>query len=93
VVDQTGLSGNYQVSLDLPMDVIRGMARNAGVMMPGPSAAVGGDAGRAPADAASDPTESSIFASVQQMGLKLEPRKLPVELIVIDHLEKTPSEN
>jgi uncharacterized protein (TIGR03435 family) len=94
VVDQTELKGNYQVALDLSMEAISGMARSAGVMMPGALGGGGGDAGRpAPADAASDPSGSSIFASVQQLGLKLEPRKLPVETLVIDHLEKTPAEN
>ncbi|MGA2041573.1 MAG: TIGR03435 family protein [Bryobacteraceae bacterium] len=29
----------------------------------------------------------------EKLGLKLEPRKLPVEMLVIDHLEKKPSEN
>jgi uncharacterized protein (TIGR03435 family) len=94
VVDRTELKGNYQVALDLSMEVISGMARSAGVMMPGRGAAGGGEAGRgAPADAASDPSGTSIFASVQQLGLKLEPRKMPVELIVVDHLEKAPTEN
>jgi len=27
------------------------------------------------------------------MGLKLEARKLPIELIVVDHAEKVPTEN
>jgi uncharacterized protein (TIGR03435 family) len=31
-------------------------------------------------------------ALLEQLGLKLEPRKLPVEFIVIDHIER-PSEN
>jgi uncharacterized protein (TIGR03435 family) len=35
-----------------------------------------------------------IFAAVQsQLGLRLEPKKGPVEMIVIDHIEKTPTEN
>ena len=29
----------------------------------------------------------------EKLGLKLEPRKLPVEMLVIDHIEKKPSEN
>ena len=47
----------------------------------------------APADAASTPSGTSIFNSVQQLGLKLAPRKSPVDTIVIDHLEKMPTEN
>jgi uncharacterized protein (TIGR03435 family) len=91
VVDMTELKGNYQVALDFAMEDLRNMARTAGVMIPGPAA--GGDGGNSPANAASDPSGSSIFASMQQLGLKLEPRKAPVALIVIDHLEKTPTEN
>jgi uncharacterized protein (TIGR03435 family) len=46
-----------------------------------------------PSDAASDPQGPSIFAAMQdQLGLKLEAGKGPVELLVIDHVEK-PSEN
>jgi uncharacterized protein (TIGR03435 family) len=51
----------------------------------------GGDA-KSPDDA-SDPGASSIFRSVQEMGLKLDARKAPLELIVVDHIEKTPTEN
>ena len=41
---------------------------------------------------ASDPG-TSIFESVQKLGLKLEARKSPLDNIVVDHLEKTPTEN
>jgi uncharacterized protein (TIGR03435 family) len=47
--------------------------------------------------AASETTDSSfpsVFTAVQeQIGLKLEPQKVPVEMLVIDHLEKVPTEN
>jgi uncharacterized protein (TIGR03435 family) len=93
VVDMTELKGNYQVTLELSMDVLRNVAKSAGVNIPAQPSA-GGDAGKSPADAASDPSgSSSIFASVQQMGLRLEARKAPIDLIVVDHLEKTPTEN
>ena len=37
---------------------------------------------------------SDLFGAVQsQLGLKLEAKKGPVELVVIDHIEKTPVEN
>jgi len=41
---------------------------------------------------ASNPT-ASMLQTIQQLGLKLQPRKAPVDTIVIDHLEKTPVEN
>ena len=38
-------------------------------------------------------SSGSISNSVQQLGLKLEARKAPIEHIVIDHIEKMPTEN
>ena len=35
----------------------------------------------------------SIFDSLQKLGLKLESRKVPVEIIVVESANKTPSEN
>lgn len=34
-----------------------------------------------------------IFSALQDLGLKLEKRKGPVQILVIDHIEKTPTEN
>jgi uncharacterized protein (TIGR03435 family) len=83
VVDMTQLKGNYQMGLDLSMDDLRNAARSAGVAMPG----------LPPGGGASDPSGSSIFNAVQQLGLRLDPRKAPLEVIVIDRAAKTPSEN
>jgi uncharacterized protein (TIGR03435 family) len=50
---------------------------------------VSGVARRAPADSG-----PSIFAATQeQLGLKLESKKIPVDTMIIDHIERTPSEN
>jgi uncharacterized protein (TIGR03435 family) len=90
IVDMTELKGKYKVALDLTMADMMAMARNAGAMVPG--AAPGGDS-KSPADAASDPAGGSVFTTVAQLGLKLEQKKLPIELLVVDKVEKTPTEN
>jgi len=91
VVDMTGLKGNYQVALDLSLEDLKNVARKAGVAMPGATPA-SADANALPSDAVSDPS-GSVFKSVQQLGLKLEPRKAPMDQIVVDHVEKMPTEN
>jgi uncharacterized protein (TIGR03435 family) len=101
VVDMTELKGTYQVALDLSMADMMNAAKASGMMppggMPGPGlgGGPGGDpGGRGPAIAAgSDAAPSAIFANIQQLGLKLEPRKSPVTTLVIDHAEKMPTEN
>ena len=90
VVDMTGLKGNYEVSVELSMADLMAMARAQGYGGPG-----GGASGGSGAAVASDPGGSgtSAYSAVEKMGLRLEPRKAPVEQLVVDSVEKTPTEN
>ena len=90
IVDMTGLTGKYHVTLDISMQELMNIARAAGAAVP--AAEGGGDASK-PAELASDPGGSSLFATIQTLGLKLEPRKSPMSFIVVDSVEKMPTEN
>ncbi len=77
VVDRTGLKGKYEIKLEWTQE--EGQGR-------GP--ADGPEAAPPP-----DTTGPSLFTALQeQLGLKLESSKGPVEIIVIDRIEK-PTEN
>jgi uncharacterized protein (TIGR03435 family) len=92
VLDMTGIEGNFEISLDVSMEDLIGL-RGLRELMSTAGAQPGGavPSGRNPAPEA-DP-EASIFTAVQQLGLKLESRKAPMEMIVIDKAEKVPTEN
>ena len=77
VLDKTGLTGKYDFKLEWSLDADKGSA-----------AAAGADAATAP-----EPTGPSLFSALQeQLGLRLEPQKAPVETLVIDHVAR-PTEN
>jgi len=86
VVDATKLKGNYQVTLDLPIDAMRGMAFAQKL------ATLAG-LGSFGAPEASTPNMSPIIKSVKDLGLELQSRKAPIETIIVDRVEKTPSAN
>jgi uncharacterized protein (TIGR03435 family) len=79
MVDQTGLEGLFEVESD-------GWAP----MRPRPLAP-----GAEPTTediAMADPTRPTLFMIFERLGLKMEPQRAPVDVFVIDHVEK-PSEN
>lgn len=91
VVDETGLTGHYEVSLNLSLADLIAAARSQGLNMPGGNAGgSGGGTGEA-----SDPggAGSTVYASVEKHGLKLEPKKAVVQQLVVTNAEKTPTEN
>ena len=80
VLDQTGLPGVFEVKLEWSPDLstIKNPAEDKEYQA---------------LESASDPSGLSIFSALQeQLGLKLEARKVPVEFVTIDHVER-PSGN
>ena len=73
VVDQTGLTGRYDVRLRFAPD----------------SAGLSGD----DAPVASDPAPTLFQAVQTQLGLKLERKKLPVDFLVVEYIDRVPTEN
>jgi uncharacterized protein (TIGR03435 family) len=96
VVDMTGLTGKYDFTLTFAPEGGVGLRLPAGIAPPPPPPPPPGEGGPGmPAASAPDSQSSpNLFAALQeQLGLKLEQRKGPVDLLVIDHLEKAPIEN
>ncbi len=86
IVDMTGLKGAYDFTLEFSPEDFRAMmiraAISAGVALPP-------EAHQLLETASGD----SLFSAVQTLGLRLEPRKAPLDVLVIDHVQKTPAEN
>jgi uncharacterized protein (TIGR03435 family) len=90
VQDATGLEGAFDFTLSFST---AGVFNGGG----GRGATLNGNAGPPAGDTptASDPTGAlSIFEAIsRQLGLKLELRKRPVSVLVIDHVEEKPTDN
>jgi uncharacterized protein (TIGR03435 family) len=86
VVDMTDLKGTYDLTLEFTPEEYRTllirMAMSAGVNLPPEVMRL--------LEGASD---EALFKGLQAMGLKLESRKAPLEVLVIDSVSKTPIEN
>jgi uncharacterized protein (TIGR03435 family) len=80
VLDMTGIAGNYDFSLEYSWDELRSLVRTSS-----------GGVTELPANP--DAPGNSIFTSVAAFGLRLEPRKAPIEVVVVDRIERTPTEN
>jgi uncharacterized protein (TIGR03435 family) len=93
VVDLTGLTGKYDITLDFAPDQAAMQAKMAAMGVgppPGMTPDGGGGAGAMP-DAG--PAATIFSALPDQLGLRLDARKGPIDLLVIDSVQKTPTEN
>jgi uncharacterized protein (TIGR03435 family) len=86
VVDSTNLKGAYDLTIELtPEDRMSMMIRaalNAGMTLPPQALAMMDNA-----------SNGSIFEGLKKAGLTLEPQRAPLEVLVIDQIDKTPTEN
>jgi uncharacterized protein (TIGR03435 family) len=85
VLDKTNLKGSYQIEFDVSDEELDNPAAAAAFAPPG--------AGGAPV--ASAPVDGSAFFRdiLKKLGLNVESTKDQVEMLVIDHIEKTPTGN
>lgn len=79
VVDGTGLPGKYDLYLFwIPRSMSAGAPAGAGEAVP----------------VASEPAGPDLFTALQeQLGLKLDPKKVTIDVLVVDHAEKAPTDN
>lgn len=79
VVDMTGLNGNYDIKLGVSVGDVGAAAgiRTSADDPAVPTAAAG----------------SSFFSGLEKLGLRLESTKAPIELVVVDHVERVPTSN
>jgi uncharacterized protein (TIGR03435 family) len=86
VVDRTGLKGNYDMVLDVSAEDARAMSIRAGV--------VAGIALPPAITALLDkPWGDSLTNSLSKTGLRLERRNLPFEIMIIDNIDRKPTDN
>jgi uncharacterized protein (TIGR03435 family) len=72
VVDRTGLEGNFEFEVTFTPERMPQGPPPPGAQLP-----------------SIDPNGPSIFTALQeQLGLKLESERAPVEVLVIDHVER-----
>ena len=91
VIDKTDLKGTYVAAVNISVEDLQAIARSAGFAYAGGGPGASANSSGVPSTA--DPSGGSVYASIEKLGLKLNKEKLPVDVIVVDHLEKAPTAN
>jgi uncharacterized protein (TIGR03435 family) len=86
VVDMTQLAGAYEASLEFSLTDLLGSLHDDGIDLPPPPPGYGG--------APSDPENgATLAASTSRLGLRLDKTRASVNRIVVDKIDKLPTEN
>jgi uncharacterized protein (TIGR03435 family) len=86
VEDLTGLTGKYDIDVS--------WARDPGLEKAGRFALAMAQSGSGGAGAGTPSGLADVFTALREtLGLRLEARKVQVEVVVIDHVERVPAEN
>jgi len=86
VVDLTGLTGAYDFTLELTLEDYRAMLIRSGI-------AAGVQISPEIQRLVNESNGDSLAAAMDRVGLKLDRRKIPVDVLVVDKALKTPTEN
>lgn len=86
VVDMTELPGTYEASLEFALTDLQGSLHDDGIDLPPPPPGYGG--------APSDPENgATLAASMSRLGLRLDKTRASVNRLVVDKIDKSPTEN
>ena len=88
IVDMTGLTGMYQTAVDFSVMDLQSSLSAQGIDIPRRPG--GGSSGTE----ATDPEGgATVSAALEKLGLRLEKSRAKVDRLVVDHVEKSPTEN
>jgi uncharacterized protein (TIGR03435 family) len=88
IVDMTAVTGNYQAAADFSLMDLMASLSSQGINLPTRPGSGGGSG------EATDPEGgATVSAALEKLGLKLEKSRAKVGRLVVDHVEKTPTEN
>jgi uncharacterized protein (TIGR03435 family) len=86
VVDHTKLDGRYDLAFSIApedyMPLVIRSAVNAGIQLPSQALQL-----------LDSPSKGSLEAGLRSLGLSLEARRAPLDYVVVDSIERTPTEN
>lgn len=97
IIDKTGLTGNYDFRLEFEPEgqagMMMGPAGGGGIASASQSGPPPDGRGPALPPGFNEPAPPIAAAFQNQLGLKLEAKKAPAEILIIDKLDRTPVDN